>query len=411
MAQYALSNISDANQANFLNNGLHFFASEGGVYNVAGGAMEVTERGTPNLSVDVAIGMAAVENIAWSEGDQTEPRFLIFINDAVQNVSINSNSSGNPRITSIFLEVDNGASASSQGSASASIIAVDGTPAASPTAPAVPSDGDSYLRLADVTVADSASSITDSDIADRRITVDVNVGGAWVQPFSSWSITSRDSTSRMATIGVGTGNGSAFDLGMRVKYTQNDTIRYGIIHKINTSSIEVFHQTGNFPTATGAVTEPYYSRINAKGFPVGREDWSLELSDTGVNAQSSPATGTFYNPGGLSLKLGPGAWSVGYDTHAFVNDNSRAGFIGMQVTLSTANNTESESKFTCRPAFSTSTSNNKDIIAPVSRRRNVLNSAETTYFLNVSTDISGMDQIGVRGFRGDTVISATSNYL
>lgn len=169
MAFIVTGEFSTGNLPGDINGGLDYLLKAAGVVDVAGGSLEVTEKsGTPDLSVDVAIGEAAVANIDHSFGSGSQAYFR-FRNTAVENVTINGNASGNPRITSIFLEVDGAASDSTRGSAAGDIIAVDGTPAASPSAPATPvSANKSYLRLADVTVANAASSIVDANISDQR---------------------------------------------------------------------------------------------------------------------------------------------------------------------------------------------------------------------------------------------------
>lgn len=170
MAFQVIGEFSTGNLPGDINNGLHMLVGTAGVVDVANASLEVTEKsGTPDLSVDVAVGVAAVANIDDSFGSGS-PAFFPFRNTAVYNVTINANGAGNPRITSIFLEVDGAASDSTRGSAAGDIIAVDGTAAASPSAPATPvSANKSYLRLADVTVANGASSITDANITDQRV--------------------------------------------------------------------------------------------------------------------------------------------------------------------------------------------------------------------------------------------------
>ncbi|MCG3176880.1 MAG: hypothetical protein MOGMAGMI_01844 [Candidatus Omnitrophica bacterium] len=91
------------------------------------------------------------------------------------SATITANSSGNSRIDAVVLYIDRAASPNAACSNVAKLIVIAGTPAASPVAPTnaeiASSIGASnpYLRLADVTVASGATSISDANIKDRRV--------------------------------------------------------------------------------------------------------------------------------------------------------------------------------------------------------------------------------------------------
>lgn len=121
-------------------------------------------------SVNVATGYAYVDNSTYTLGNGSQ-KFYAFSSDASENVAITANASGNTRITSIFLKVLPGAANSVRGVDAGDIVAVDGTPAAAPVAPAAPVDGNSYLRLADVEVINGATTIGNSSITDRRVSM------------------------------------------------------------------------------------------------------------------------------------------------------------------------------------------------------------------------------------------------
>lgn len=126
----------------------------------------VDQKSTPDLSVNIAPGVAYVLNSSFVENSVNQTKFWRATNTGEVNVAINSNISGNPRITSIFIKVDTVTTPNDDADNVVSIIAVDGTAAASPTPPATPSN---HLRLADVYVANGASSIINSNITDQRV--------------------------------------------------------------------------------------------------------------------------------------------------------------------------------------------------------------------------------------------------
>ena len=150
---------------NFLANQLF---SAGGVFNVAGGDLNVSQQVVPNMSVLVAIGHALLKK---SGAEMAYPVRVT----AAENVTIGANSSGNPRKDAIVLYIDLGASPNADISNVAKLVAVQGTPAASPV---VPTDAqivtavgaaNPYLRLANVAVANGAISILAASITDARI--------------------------------------------------------------------------------------------------------------------------------------------------------------------------------------------------------------------------------------------------
>lgn len=147
--------------------------------------LDVTQRaaGGANMSVDVAAGSA------WVKGTFTARQGMYHVyNDAVANLTIAANASGNPRIDQIVARVYDsidGGNAQDTGT----IEVVQGTATAGATldnrsgAAALPGTS---IRLADVLVANGAASITNANIRDRRpwargaytlITRNANAGG------------------------------------------------------------------------------------------------------------------------------------------------------------------------------------------------------------------------------------------
>lgn len=162
--------------------------SVSGIFDVLGGQFKVT-NGT-GLSVNIAVGRAY---LLASSGNGYP-----VINDAtISNQSINSNGSGNPRITSVVLYQDLAASPNSDASNVAKIMMVDGTPAGSPTAPSLSSiqsavgAGNPFTILDDVRVNSGATAPTSHDYSrvqqvgfrseifnqEQWVTPTVNVGG------------------------------------------------------------------------------------------------------------------------------------------------------------------------------------------------------------------------------------------
>src|SRR5258706_2476098 len=88
----------------------------------------VQQQGTPNMTVLIGTGKVYILNGAGS---------MMYLANltATQNVTIASNASGNPRIDAIVVKIDVGATPDNTASNVATLVAVQGTPGASPSAP------------------------------------------------------------------------------------------------------------------------------------------------------------------------------------------------------------------------------------------------------------------------------------
>src|SRR6185369_427541 len=154
-----------------------------GVHPDMGNKLSVTQNGSPNMSVIVKSGIALV---GGTENASQGSYFVM--NDADLNLSIGANGSGQPRIDSVFFKVQD--TQYSGVTDACSLVVVAGTPAGSPSPPSAPANA---IRLANVAVANGASSITNANITDVRpwLTVpsytmpQVDVftsGGTWTKP-------------------------------------------------------------------------------------------------------------------------------------------------------------------------------------------------------------------------------------
>jgi hypothetical protein len=120
--------------------------------------LEVTQSTPPAMTVDVASGQA------WIEG-------VFYENDAVVQLAISANGLGNPRIDTVVVRINFVAN-------TWALAVVIGTPAVSPVAPTLEQDTSLWeLPLADVAVANGATSIGTANLTDRRTIVVPGGGG------------------------------------------------------------------------------------------------------------------------------------------------------------------------------------------------------------------------------------------
>ena len=125
------------------------------------GDLAPTEKGTPDMSVDIATGRCLIK------GDEDTYQGSYFCdNRGTTNVAIAAADPDDPRIDIIVAKVED--SEYSGATDAWSIVAVTGTPAGSPSAPSAPSNS---IPIATVAVAALASSIVDANITDDTVLI------------------------------------------------------------------------------------------------------------------------------------------------------------------------------------------------------------------------------------------------
>ncbi len=151
-------------------------------------SMLVTANGTPNMSVNVASGWAAIVGTT-----QANMGAYIAYNDATTNLTITTANSSNPRIDRVVVTVNDAYYSGLLNNVTFTVIA--GTPAASPTAPATPANS---LSLATVLVATGTTTITSGAITDTRTSTTSSLAS------DIWTTATRPSTSITGVTGFNT---------------------------------------------------------------------------------------------------------------------------------------------------------------------------------------------------------------
>lgn len=133
-----------------------------GVVNPGGGDFAVSQTSPLSLSVAIATGRAVIQG----DDEVRQGKYLI-VSDTVLNVPITAAPvAPNSRIDRIVLQVNDPVAGSVRTPANeAEIVAIAGTPALSPVAPALPATA---ISLATVAVASGATTITNANITDTR---------------------------------------------------------------------------------------------------------------------------------------------------------------------------------------------------------------------------------------------------
>lgn len=143
-----------------------------GVVDFLGDHLLVHEAGSPGMSVVVDPGVGYIPNDSFDEDDSDQIKFweaVVAGSTGSRTLVIGANSSGSTRIDLIVLTLDPGEVPDSTASNVATLEVTAGTPGAG--APALPANS---LLLAEVTVVNGETAITNNEISDERVQVKFN---------------------------------------------------------------------------------------------------------------------------------------------------------------------------------------------------------------------------------------------
>lgn len=250
---------------------------------------------------------------------------------------------------------------------------------------------------------------------DTDGTIDLEVSGSsadgWLAGTGTWSYSSADAPTFVISIDADVT--ALIGVGDRIKLTQT-TAKYFIVTAVGTFSagatlVTVYGGT-DYILANAAITSPYYSHMKSPfGFPLNPTKWTVSFTDTSDRFQASPTINTWYNPGSLSISIPIGCWSVEYFWQLYGNDNSTVAVAF--GSLSTANNSESDSDLTRYVASQATGATDLSAYAPATCRKTLLLASKTTYYAITKTSISGQANLGFNNASAKMIIRAVCAYL
>lgn len=188
---------------------------------------------------------------------------------------------------------------------------------------------------------------------------------------------------------------------------------YGIVTKVSFSThtdITVFTGTDyNIPNMS--ISDLFYSGDRApSGFPSGKDKWYVEYySYAPILEKGGASISTWYN-GSMQMSIPIGEWLVSYSGSLIIQSNATGG-LWCKATFSTANNTESDIRFsTGLGAIAQSMSQNQGFVtSPIVP---LALTAQTIYYMNMLA-INGSGTINLWFYGSDmpTTIRAYSAYV
>ena len=256
-------------------------------------------------------------------------------------------------------------------------------------------------QLAEVSLA-GAETLTNKTLTSPLFMGTIN---GWIAAGETWTYVSIDV--KTGKINVNADVTGKYSLGMKIKYTQNATVKYGIITAVGAYAAGVtpitFWGGTDYTLADAAISSNFYSVVKAPlGFPLSSLKWTVEVTDITERSQANAAQNTWYNLSAISISLPIGCWGVTYQVRI------NASLINTEVysTLSTANNSESDVDLTGY------------FITPAASRgasmfiEKVLNlAAKTPYYLNTRTTTAGTPTLYNGNDRLKLIIRAICAYL
>ena len=224
---------------------------------------------------------------------------------------------------------------------------------------------DDYLTIVDTSAGQS-----------KRVSVK-NLTGApdftWTATGEAWSFSAWNATTRIGIITVPSDATTKYQAGNRVRFSQSTGgTKYGIIVYMTSTTLHVLFMT-SITFNNEAISSPVYSALDTPfGFDKDEARWEHEVT-LSSGSQASPTINVWYNIGAHALTLGPGKYDIEYQKQ--LSTVAGAAQASPFVTLSTANNSESDVRMSMRAYPNQS---GVTYLAPAYRRRTVGITTKTT---------------------------------
>lgn len=192
---------------------------------------------------------------------------------------------------------------------------------------------------------------------------------------------------------------SVLSVGMRIKFTNNAQTVYGIITAISGTTVTFLHEID--PTddlalnlmQNSAITNPFFSfHKTPYGFPADKRKWTIIKAFTDNGSQASPVTNTWYHPSAITISIPIGVWDVCYG--AGIVQIAAGASYGAQTTLSTANNSESDSELSAAVDLTSPAGGNGQWMTA---QKTITLASKTTHYLNLRSTTSTPTSLGWNG--------------
>ena len=241
--------------------------------------------------------------------------------------------------------------------------------------------------------------INDTDVNMIKEVVNENensvLSGWYSLPIDvSFEYASYDSSVKTGTISTSIDLASYLSLGMKVKFSQNGTIKYAFITKINNNQLTLY-MGNDYSLSNSTISNFYYSMLKAPyGFPIERSSWDIIKEFTSSIQISNPTSGNYYKLTNVDITVPIGSWEIGWQGNTYPQ-RSGSGTNEQQSGLSTSTN-----NFTHLELNTASFSNTTQCMQGVSKSHDYNITEKTIFNFIVRTTQTNMISIGL--YNGNT---------
>lgn len=237
----------------------------------------------------------------------------------------------------------------------------------------------------------------------------------WVQAFEPWVYVSADAPTFVMKIPEELASVSVMRVGCKLWIFQG-AHKYFIVTGFDETPVGGYHLVTvyggtDYVLTSAAITSAFFSHDRSPlAFPMDPSKWTVSVTDTTQRTQATPTQNTWYNLGTISINIPIGAWRVSYRCFAQVVSNAAQVAATCFITLSTANNSESDPEMTGGTQVGGASAT---IISGVSIfvEKMLVLAAKTTYYLNSRTTLANMASIHNRNDLAKLSINLVCAYL
>jgi len=233
----------------------------------------------------------------------------------------------------------------------------------------------------------------------------------WIPANETWTYAGADDPTFIFSIsGDKTGK---YSPGMKIRLNQT-TDKYFIITGVSfgtNTTITVYGGT-DYDLANATIASPCYSSQKAPfGFPLNPTKWTVEVTDVTDRYQATPTQNTWYNLNSTLITIPIGVWDLSYRVSLGADRVVSTVSMLTQVTLSTANNSESDADLTSMTLTLNSTSDSDAIRCSVYKDKIISLAAKTIHYLNTRTTSASVGNIYNGNTSSKLIIRAVCAYL
>lgn len=251
------------------------------------------------------------------------------------------------------------------------------------------------INYADKVALNSNSGIADinkcnaTDMNEIKSALNNYVQTGWYtgRTGTTYAFVSWNSTTKIGIVSTSQDVTSLLSVGMKVRFVQNATTKYGIIVAITSTQITLFMGT-DYTLTNAGITDAYYSIVKAPyRFPMDPSIWTLTFTPDTSTIINNPVPGTWYNLNTFAIPIGK--WEVSYVIGIYPI-RPTSGDFGQNVTISTTTNSETNALLSSFIYFSGGIS---AIIQSTMTNQIITTTVQTNYYLNIKTDYTGLSLI------------------